>query len=149
MYEVFNSELELSLRILLTLYTTPGSLNADEIVLSDFITIYSHEFGLSEDNLHGINEFSFAEFAARREQFHGALKDLVINDYVTVLSTKEGFMYQDSDIGESICDSMSTEYADAYLDYSYKAHDYMQNKSTTELFSYINRMAILRKEEAQ
>ena len=149
MNEVFNSELELSLRILLTLYTASGSLNADEIVLSDFITIYSHEFGLSENNLHGINEFSFAEFAARREQFHSALKNLVINAYVTVIPSKEGFMYQDSDLGESVCDSMKTEYADAYLDYSYKAHDYMKNKSTIELFTYINRMAMLRKEEAQ
>ena len=149
MNEVFNSELELSLRILLTLYTAPRSLNADEIVLSDFITIYSHEFGLSEENLHGTNEFSFAEFATRREQFHGALKYLVVNGYVLVLPTKDGFMYQDSTIGESVCDSMTTEYADAYMDYSYKAHDYMQSKTITELFSYINKMAMLRKEEAQ
>ena len=149
MNEVFNSELELSLRILLSLYTASRSLNADEVVLSDFITVYSHEFGLSDKNLHGINEFSFAEFAARREQFHDALKYLVVNGYVTVLPTKDGFMYQNSDIGESVCDSMATEYADAYMDYSYKVHDYMNGKSITELLSYINKMAMLRKEEAQ
>ena len=92
---------------------------------------------------------SFAEFAARREQFHGALKYLVVNSYLIVLLTKDGFMYHDSNIGESVCDSMTTEYADAYMDYSYKAHDYMQSKTITELFSYINKMAMLRKEEAQ
>lgn len=148
MNEVFNSELELSLRIMLTLYTSSKGLNGDEIVLTDFITIYSHEFGLSTDSLHGNNEFSFSEFAARREQFHTALKSLVLNGYVNVTTDDIGFTYQVSELGESVCDSMSTDYADTYIDNSYKAQEYMRNKSTTELFSYINRMALISNQEA-
>ena len=147
MNKVFNSELELSLRILLTLYTSSRGLNADEIVLTDFITIYSHEFGLSTNSLHGNNEFSFSEFAARREQFNNALKGLVLNGYVNVTTDNNGFTYHASELGESVCDSMSTDYADTYIDNSYKAQNYMRNKSTIELFSYINKMALISNQE--
>lgn len=146
MNKVFNSELELSLRIMLTLYTSSSGINADEIVLADFITIYSQEFGLSKDNLHGNNEFSFSEFAARREQFHSVLRQLVLNKYISVSSSNNGFIYRISELGESVCDSMSTNYADTYIDNSYKAHEYMKNKTTTELFTYINRMALINQE---
>lgn len=149
MNSVFNSEFELSLRILLTLYTSSRGLNADEIVLTDFITIYSHEFGLSADSLHGNNEFSFSELAARREQFNVALKGLVLNRYVNVTTDEYGFTYTASELGESVCDSMSTDYADTYIDNSYKAQEYLRNKSTTELFSYINRMALINYQEAR
>nr|WP_300782530.1 ABC-three component system middle component 2 [uncultured Acetatifactor sp.] len=149
MNSVFNSEFELSLRILLTLYTSSRGLNADEIVLTDFITIYSHEFGLSADSLHGNNEFSFSELAARREQFNVALKGLVLNRYVNVTTDDNGFTYEASELGESVCDSMSTDYADTYIDNSYKAQEYLRNKSTTELFSYINRMALINYQEAR
>lgn len=149
MNSVFNSEFELSLRILLTLYTSSRGLNADEIVLTDFITIYSHEFGLSADSLHGNNEFSFSELAARREQFNVALKGLVLNRYVNVTTDDNGFTYEASELGESVCDSMSTDYADTYIDSSYKAQEYLRNKSTTELFSYINRMALINYQEAR
>ena len=149
MNRVFNSEFELSLRILLTLYTSSRGLNADEIVLTDFITIYSHEFGLSADSLHGNNEFSFSELAARREQFNVALKGLVLNRYVNVTTDDNGFTYEASELGESVCDSMSTDYADTYIDNSYKAQEYLRNKSTTELFSYINRMALINYQEAR
>ena len=149
MNSVFNSEFELSLRILLTLYTSSRGLNADEIVLTDFITIYSHEFGLSADSLHGNNEFSFSALAARREQFNVALKGLVLNRYVNVTTDDNGFTYEASELGESVCDSMSTDYADTYIDNSYKAQEYLRNKSTTELFSYINRMALINYQEAR
>ena len=149
MNSVFNSEFEPSLRILLTLYTSSRGLNADEIVLTDFITIYSHEFGLSADSLHGNNEFSFSELAARREQFNVALKGLVLNRYVNVTTDDNGFTYEASELGESVCDSMSTDYADTYIDNSYKAQEYLRNKSTTELFSYINRMALINYQEAR
>lgn len=149
MNSVFNSEFELSLRILLTLYTSSRGLNADEIVLTDFITIYSHEFGLSAYSLHGNNEFSFSELAARREQFNVALKGLVLNRYVNVTTDDNGFTYEASELGESVCDSMSTDYADTYIDNSYKAQEYLRNKSTTELFSYINRMALINYQEAR
>lgn len=143
MNKVFNSTLELSLRILMTLYTSSTFLNEDEIVLSDFITVYSNEFGSRMQNLHGNNEFSFSEFAARREQFHSSIKELVINNYITVNTGNNGFTYQITLLGESVCDNMSTDYASVYMDNAYWAHDYMKDKSTTELFSYINQMALI------
>ncbi len=128
---------------MLTLYTSNDFLNEDEIVLSDFITVYSQEFRLSKQSLHGVNEFSFSEFAARREQFHNAIKELVINNYISVNAGNNGFSYQITELGESVCDAMSTDYANIYIDNAYAAHDYMNDKCTTELFSYINKMALI------
>ncbi len=148
MNSIFNSDLELSLRILLTLYTSDKELNVDEILLSDFITVYSFEFGLDNSNLHGINEFSYSELAARREQFISAIKTLALNKYIIFTVNSSGFSYKISELGESTCDSMTTDYAFAYINSSIRAHEYMNNKTTTELLTYINQMAMKKKQEA-
>ena len=48
MSEVFNSSLEISLRILIILNTVKSRLSVDRITALDFISIYGKDFGSSE-----------------------------------------------------------------------------------------------------
>jgi hypothetical protein len=63
MDKVFDTVFETSLRVLLTLDATTGNAyTIDRIAVADFLTVYNHEFGLSNSNLHGENVFRFSEY---------------------------------------------------------------------------------------
>ena len=78
MNNIFNTSFEISLRVLLTLESAPLQWwTADLIAASDFITVYSGDFDIASENLHGVNSFKYSEFALRREMVKEALKALV------------------------------------------------------------------------
>lgn len=90
MNNVFNTPFEVSLRILFTLDIASRKMSVDLIAVSDFITVYGRDFGISDDNLHGDNSYRFGEFGVRRELVKEALKSLVLDALITAESTKEG-----------------------------------------------------------
>lgn len=142
MNKVFNSTLEISLRILLVLYSDESNgKNLDFIVTADFITIYAKDFGVSDANLHGNNEFSFAEYAARRSQVQDAIKALVIDRLISVSSQDDGFHYTISALGKQLCSSMTTEYSRTYLITANKTIDFMRNKNERKLIALISKEA--------
>lgn len=100
----FNSNTEISLRVLLTLLCNESNANltTDRIAILDFVTIYSKEFGLSEDSLHGDNDFSFTEYATRRKQISENIKQLVLKRMVKIYTTDNGFTYSITDSGKRL-----------------------------------------------
>ena len=52
----FNSNTEISLRILLSLYASEEHLSVDELAIRDFMTVYAKDFGITAYNLHGDNK---------------------------------------------------------------------------------------------
>ncbi|AGX41922.1 ABC-three component system middle component 2 [Clostridium saccharobutylicum] len=142
MSKVFNSTLEISLRILLILYADGNNgKNLDSIVTADFITIYAKDFGVSNTNLHGNNEFSFAEYATRRSQVQDAIKYLVIDRLISVCYQDDGFHYTISELGKQLCSSMTTEYSKTYLMTAYKTIDFMRNSDERKLITLISKEA--------
>lgn len=142
MNKLFNSTLEISLRILLILYADGNKgRNLDSIVTADFITIYAKDFGVSDTNLHGNNEFSFAEYATRRSQAQDAIKSLLIDRLISVCALDDGFHYTISELGKQLCSSMTTEYSKTYLITAYKTIDFMRNKNEQKLITLISKEA--------
>lgn len=146
MNNIFNTNLEISLRLLLILYVSEKNKTLDDLVISDFITLYAKDFNLSNANLHGDNEFSYTEFPARRSQSMDAIKFLVMRNLIIVLETTNGFSYSISDKGVTVCNSMTTQYAAQYINTAYKVEEFISNQSTTELISKISKNAILKNE---
>ncbi len=62
MNNIFNTSFEVSLRILIILNTVQTRLSIDRITALDFIAIYGKDFGVSEYNLHGDNDYRFSEY---------------------------------------------------------------------------------------
>ena len=108
--KIFNSDFEMELRILLLLSQTKRALSKEEIVNYDFITIYSADFGIGEENLHGDNRYKYGEFASRQELCWIALKQLVLDGFVTVI-TKDGFSYKISSVGLNYTKAMESAYS--------------------------------------
>ena len=83
MLKLFNSTFEVSLRLMLLLsVANDAPMSVDRIAAYDVITIYSRDFGLSNEVLHGDNEFGLSEFASRRSKTQVALRELVLNGSV-------------------------------------------------------------------
>ena len=65
MTKLFNGTFETLLRVLLIL-SVKGRITIDRILEYEFMATYGREFGISEENLHGNNNFNFAEISIRR-----------------------------------------------------------------------------------
>lgn len=140
--KVFNTTFEVSMRLLLAL-SIIGTCERtiDNLVTVDFITNYSKEFDLSKNNLHGNNEFSFAEFSTRRALARDALKSLVLQDMIHVSQKENGFHYFITERGQIFCNSLTSDYANEYRKIAIKANEYMQAKTEKELLGLISREA--------
>jgi len=89
-------------------------MSVDRIAAYDVMTIYSRDFGLSDEVLHGDNEFGLSEFASRRSKTQAALKELVLSGSVKAITTDKGFCYQITPVGKSVTEKMVTQYATNY-----------------------------------
>lgn len=142
MNEIFNTPFEVSLRILIVLNVTDARLSVDRISALDFITIYGKDFGVSEYNLHGDNDYRFSEYASKREIISQALKNLVLMGYILPHCNKSGFTYSISKSGISLCQSLNNEYAEKYSAIAKKAHIMFSSYSDRKIIYTINNYAI-------
>ena len=144
MSDVFNTAFEISLRVLLTLeVANEKRLSTDMIAAADFITVYSRDFGLSTENLHGNNSYRFGEFALRRELAKEALKTLVQDGFVYADATKAGFTYHLNERGQEYAAKFNTKYATHYLEFARRTHDYLLGMSEREALRQINQRSVI------
>ena len=114
MKDIFNTAFEVSLRVLIILNVTKKNLSIDRISALDFIIIYGKDFGVSEYNLHGDNNYRFSEYALKRKIISESLKNLVLMGYILPHCNKSGFTYSISKSGISFCQSLNDDYAENY-----------------------------------
>ncbi len=139
--KIFNSIFEIRLRILLLLSQTKRALYKDEIVNMDFITVYSADFGIGEENLHGDNSFKYGEFASRHELVWEALKELVVDGLITVV-TKDGFCYKISAEGKKYINSLESVYSVQYRKTAREVYKKYSDLSAKEISEEIDKKAI-------
>ena len=142
MTEVFNTPFEVSLRILIVLNVAQARLSVDRISALDFISIYGKDFGVSDYNLHGDNDYRFSEYASKREIISQAIKNLVLIGYISPHCNKSGFNYSISKNGVLFCESLNDEYAENYATIVKKAHTMFIDYSDRKLIYTINHYAI-------
>lgn len=113
--KVFNTVFENMLRVLLLVDTLNTPVNVDRLVALDFICIYGKKCKVLDKNLHGDNEFGFAEFANKREKITEAVKLSVRNDFINVEHTDQGFLYSINDRGKLIVQNIKSPYTKSYV----------------------------------
>ncbi|EIJ82108.1 hypothetical protein PB1_04200 [Bacillus methanolicus PB1] len=143
MSKLYNTPFEASLRILLILETSRNqSFSADMLAAIDFISIYGKEFGISDENLHGENNYKFSEFTLRRELIKKAIKQLVLDDLIKVHPTKNGFTYSINQKGLNYSEYLSSDYATAYRRAVSLVREFTSDKTEREVLEFINRRSI-------
>lgn len=116
MLKIYNSPLEITVRILMILVSVNEPMAFDRILYYDFITNYGKEFKISESNLHGDSPFNGEEIAARRRSFRYALKKAVLEGLITpVYSAKAGFAYNPSEEGLRLIEQLGSSYKHEYM----------------------------------
>lgn len=116
--KVFNSDTELLLRAILVL-SKFSNLNIDQIAEIDFKVTYGRHFGLSDENLHGNNEFDLQEYSLRRKKLNDAIVKGVLQGSVLYKEQhKKGFVYCLSSKGEMVVLDFNSKdlYFKEYLD---------------------------------
>lgn len=116
-------------------------LNIEGLVISDFVTVYAREFNLSDTNLHGNNEFSFAEFTLRRQQFNETIPFLVRQKLINVSTGEFGFEYSISDRGKEFISGFDSDYARQYQNLAKLSAYYTNKLSQGEILTLITREA--------
>ena len=113
--KVFNTTFENMLRLLLLADTLNTPANVDRLAALDFICIYGKKCKVLDKNLHGDNEFGFAEFANKREKITEAIKLSVKNNFMNVERTNEGLLYSINERGKQVVLGVQSPYARAYI----------------------------------
>lgn len=140
---VFNSTFEVSLRLLLLLSELGDSgLSIDRIATYDFITIYSRYFGLSDRILHGENEFGYSEVASRRNKAQAAIKEMVLDGFVLVVRSEEGYKYRIAENGKKVASNLVSEYAIAYRELAKLTAKKYGEKTETEIMDVISKASV-------
>ena len=137
MKRIFNTEFEISLKILLLLSTiSPEIMTTERIVYYDFIASYGFSFSVYNINLNGDN------IGARRTRCIQAIKSLVLDGLISVKRSREGFKYSINENGANVVEALSSEYAKQYRAAVKGTHDKYCMFSDAELIKEINQKAL-------
>ena len=110
MTKLFNGTFETLLRVLLIL-AVKGRITIDRILEYEFMATYGREFGISEENLHGNNNFNFAEISIRRIYIRKAIGRLYLSGLIELNDNSQGFTYSLSEKGKKSAAGLKSEYA--------------------------------------
>lgn len=142
MNKIFNTTFEVSLRILIILYCVGHRFSLERIIAYDFIALYGKEFGISDRNIQGNNDYKFSEFASRRKISNEALRELILRGYANVCFSKQGMKYQVTRKGIEFCEQLNDNYADNLKKYIKNVHMTFSRENERKLMLMINKSAI-------
>lgn len=139
---VLGTVFETSLRILLLLAENPNDvMSEDRIWMLDYMALYSNDFGLSDRNLHGYGAYRAGEYPAKRALAQEAIKSLVLDRYVAVLPTEDGFKYSITVDGKQVCSQFTSDYSEDYIGAIKRVLKKMHSRSDSEIAYLIQQRA--------
>ena len=136
--QVFNTEFEVSLRILCILANTNEEMSFEQLLYFDFISTYAREFELAKYNIQGDSNYKLSEFVTRRIIIAKALQQLVLDRYVLPITKTSGFRYKITKKGLSFNMKMNDEYFYHLKTLILKIFEIYGNKSEQEIHKEIN-----------
>ena len=139
---IFNTEIETSLRILINLNTINKEISKDILIVSDFLTLYGKLFNITNYNLHGDSPLSKSEFSTKRELISNTLNSLILDGFVK-LSIKKGFKYSITENGKNLCNNLKTQYADEYQKTVLEIYKYLEDKKLLDVIKEITSTTII------
>jgi hypothetical protein len=138
MSRVFNSPLEISLRVLILLSVKPDKRHSvDEVTARDFMASYAEEFGILSQNINGDNEHKFEEYALRRKLIDKSLRSLSLKGLIDFTATEDGFEYCLNESGFQVVSKLQSEYAENYRTTIAQVDVYTTNMETRQIIETI------------
>ena len=142
MYSAFNSNFEISLRLLILMSHTMRSMDLDEIYIVDFIATYARAFSVSEKSINGDNQFMYCEFASRRELVRRALRDLMVMGLVNIKQSERGLEYIITEEGINTVASLDSDYCRQYKKSVIDVYEHVGKNTAEENINMIRSMSL-------
>ena len=115
MNKIFNTELEISLRVLLISYILKNKkINIERWVAYDIMATYGKKFKISDENLHGNNEFIFSEFPNRKLNIENVVCKLIAIGIIEINNDENNITYIFTEKGRYIVNNMKSQYVEEY-----------------------------------
>ena len=142
MDNLFNSEFENAIRLLLLMncYIEPKSL--EEIYMHDFMAEYGKTFSVADTDLNGENPYMYSEFASKRETVRKALRELVLEGLAVPSGTASGILYELSDLGKRVLPQLDCDYAAEYTCAATQIIQQTQDMKPNDLLKLISNKAM-------
>lgn len=144
MKKVFNTPFELSLRALFILNKLNQShISIERLVALDFLIVYGKDFGISEYNLHGDNDYKYSEYSSKRTLMKDAIKCLGKRNLIDAICTNRGFYFMINDFGRNYCSALNNIYKEEYSYILQSVLNKTKNYTDRELINKINEYSII------
>ncbi len=122
--KIYNSEFEISTRLLILMSVWEKAEHADTIIAADFICIYAQSFSIADVNLNGDNEFQYSEFSNLRAIGKRAIKELSLLGFLKPYYSTSGIEYLISESGRAYINKLNSPYCQKYLAIAHKVKDF-------------------------
>lgn len=137
MTKVFNTIFEVSLRVLCILNIVETPISLERILCLDFFSIYGKDFDLCNFNLHGNNNYKYAEMASSRFLIKKGLQNLVLQGYIDAIFNSSGIFYGISPKGKEFQQKMNSNYSLELSNILKGLISVMSNRSDVELLNML------------
>lgn len=138
--KIFNTEFEVSMRILILLDCANSWLNDNKIIYLDFFSLYSKTYEIQDENLNGDCSFMINDLTIQRNLYKKSIKELAIDGFIQIKADDTGYSYKINSNGSSLVSKMETEYAMKYKTIAETIIKKFSNYSDERIKEYAKKM---------
>ena len=137
--QVFNSPLEVGIRILVVLNAFRETANdLDKLVYMDYFLIHSGDLKDGPESIHPPSPFRVGELAVKRDILKKSLQILHKKSLVDVIFDKKGIFYKSSESGTELVDGLVSTYCDKLKDRAFWLASKFKDSPESDFRQYIS-----------
>lgn len=140
--KIFNTEFEVSMRILILLDCANSWLSDDKIIYLDFFSLYSKTYEIQDENLNGDCSFMISDLTVQRNLYKKSIKELAVDGFIRIKADETGYSYKINKNGSSLVSEMETEYAMKYKTMAEAVLRKLSNYSVEHIKKYAKEMEV-------
>ncbi|MDA2518989.1 hypothetical protein PDN73_24825 [Bacillus cereus] len=134
--KLFNNPVEIGVRILVILVNSKKSLEFQEIVFYDYLTVYFGDVDKSFSSLHPSNPFHSVEYIVRRKIIKEGLNIVSRKGLIDIEYSSQGIKYRPNEYAETFLSYFESDYYEKLGYYANLVSEKFNKLSPSELSSY-------------
>lgn len=134
--KLFNSATETGTRIVVILYESKRSLDLQEIIYYDYLTLHYGDIDSEYNSLHPSNPFHSTEYLVKRKAIQIGLNSVVRKGILDVFYTEDGIKYSTNAHSEHFLSYFESDYFKQLSFFAQKVASRFNNYSLNEMMQY-------------
>tara|TARA_R100000935_G_scaffold58415_2_gene95369 strand:+ start:44570 stop:45073 length:504 start_codon:yes stop_codon:yes gene_type:complete len=134
--KVFNSPLEMGLRVLFLLKASETPCDLQRLVYYDYILVHSGDIPSGPNSIHPNIPYRASEILVKRDLIKKGLNLMLSRELISLKFSNQGFIYESNKLTEAFIKYLDTPYAIELSKISNWVIDYFHNLSDNEMELY-------------